>query len=142
MLEPNLLKAFLTLMACAAVMGGILIVLKRYAKKKTMVTGGVELHVIARQALQPKAGVFIVKAGDKTLVLGVTEHNVTTLADITEPVLLKSTQPKETLLKEKGVTFPESLLKARPEISQAAFEQPPSFGEFLKTVLKGEKSLS
>jgi len=142
MLEPALLKAFFTLMLCVAVMGGALVLLKRYAKKKTAVTGGIDLQVISRQALQPKVSVFVVKAGDKTLVLGVTEHNVTTLADITEDQpqqVLKNIHPKE-VVKEKA-NQPQ-LVQTQREIPQAALEQPPSFGEFLKTVLKGENSPS
>ena len=86
MLETALLQSLFPLIAICAALGISLLLLKKYAlKRRKNKTAGLEISVLSRISLHPKTNVFIVKAGEKTLLLGATDHNINTLADLTEP---------------------------------------------------------
>jgi len=82
-MEDPLFRAFVT-MSISVI--GILCVLwyvKRKTSKGKIGKDVVGIEVIARQALNPKAQIFIVNVSDKTIMLGVTEQSVTNLGELT-----------------------------------------------------------
>ncbi|MFN8361387.1 MAG: flagellar biosynthetic protein FliO [Candidatus Kapaibacterium sp.] len=82
MIDENLLHAFLTLMLCVLGLGVVLFLVKRYSAKISPQKQTVDMKVLGRLSLQ-KATVYTIQAGDRILVVGTTDHSITTLADIT-----------------------------------------------------------
>jgi flagellar biogenesis protein FliO len=90
MLEDTLLRSFLSMIAFIAVLAVILYVFKRYAKKTKLRNNSIDLNIISKLTIQPKTNLFIIKAGLRTLLIGVTDHNIQTLSDLTEEKSQKS----------------------------------------------------
>ena len=82
MIDENLLQAFMTLMLCVLGLGVILYFVKRYTAKIAPQTQTVSMKVLGRLPL-PKANIYTIQAGDRILIIGTTDHSITTLADIT-----------------------------------------------------------
>ncbi len=86
MIDETLMKSFFILIACVAGIGGLFYFLKKISRKTRASSGLIGMEVLSRLSLMPKNQLFIVKAGKKTLLIGVSEKNITTLADLTEDV--------------------------------------------------------
>ena len=95
--DATIIKTFLTLSSVVALLAVILFVIKKYSKKNKENINTLDLKVISRTTLQPKTHVYIVKAGLKTLLLGVSDHNISTLADLSENIENKDTLPTKQL---------------------------------------------
>lgn len=83
MFDESITNAFFSLGAMVALLGGVLLVMKKLVKKKKAVPGSVELKVLSRTSLQPKSHLYVVQAGKRQLLIGVSDHNINTLADLT-----------------------------------------------------------
>ncbi len=78
-------KMVLSLGAVLLLMYGLVYVLKRFVTPGA--TGAhqeVPIDIIGRRALQPKKSVVVMKVAGKVLVVGMTEHGMQTLAELTE----------------------------------------------------------
>jgi flagellar biosynthetic protein FliO len=85
MFKDPIMNTFFSLFLIVAVLGFVLFIVKRYAiKMKKNKPDGMEMEVVSRIALQQKTHLFIVKAGNKKLLIGSNEHSINTLADLTE----------------------------------------------------------
>jgi flagellar biogenesis protein FliO len=127
MIDETLLKAFLTLMACAALLGGILWYIKRWAARKSPLAKEVNIRITGRMSLPPKAIVYTMQVAGRTLLIGVTDHSVALLADLTE----STDSIPATIESAKQNSIP-SLVDDSPEAV--------SFGAFLKAITKRENS--
>lgn len=83
-MESSILNTFLTLSAVVGLFGFILFLLKKYQKKRNPFGKGNFIQVLGRTSLQPKTSIFLVQAGSRTLLIGVTDSNINTLADLTD----------------------------------------------------------
>ncbi len=92
MIDENLLHAFLTLMLCVLGLGVVLFIVKRYSAKIAPHKQTVDMKILGRLPLQ-KANIYTIQAGDRTLVVGTTDHSITTLADITPVIAPAATLP-------------------------------------------------
>jgi flagellar biogenesis protein FliO len=92
MIDENLLHAFLTLMLCVAGLGIVLFIVKRYSAKIAPHKQTVDMKILGRLPLQ-KANIYTIQAGERTLIIGTTDHSITTLADITSPASATSSLP-------------------------------------------------
>ena len=86
MFDGNILRAFATLGIIVSLFGVLLWLIKKYTGKTRKNTSGIDMEIISKITLQPKNQLFVVKAGTKTLLLGVSEKNITSLADLSESV--------------------------------------------------------
>ena len=85
MFADPLLRTFMSLILCVACLGGIMIALKKYARRtRKSKVGVIDMQVLSRISLQAKSHLYIVKAGNKTLLLGATDHNITNLAELSD----------------------------------------------------------
>ncbi len=128
MIDENLLHAFLTLMLCVLGLGVILFLVKRYSAKIAPQKQMVDMKILGRLSLQ-KANIYTIQAGDKTLVIGTTDHSITTLADISTTT---STNPIPT-----GKTPLQAL---PPENSPAEPTDNLSFSAFLQSISHRRKN--
>ena len=84
MIDETLIKSFFILIACVAGIGGLFFFLKKISRKVRASSDTIGMEILSRLSLMPKNHLFIVKAGEKTLLLGVSEKNISILADLTD----------------------------------------------------------
>jgi flagellar protein FliO/FliZ len=78
-------KMVLSLGAVLLLMYGLVYVLKRFFVPGAAGTQQeISIDIIGRRALQPKKSVVVMKVAGKVLVVGMTEHGMQTLAELTE----------------------------------------------------------
>jgi len=78
-------KMVLSLGAVLLLMYGLVYVLKRFVVPGAAGTHQeIPIDIIGRRALQPKKSVVVMKVAGKILVVGMTEHGMQTLAELTE----------------------------------------------------------
>lgn len=126
--ESALLKSFLSLVLLVAVLGIILLFIKRLAKKTRLKKQNSELSILTRMSLSPKAHLYIVQAENKKLLLGVTDHHVSLVHDYSKP-----NQLPDLINKDDSTAIPKEMLKQKPIKSD---DESLSFGNFLKTAFK------
>jgi flagellar biosynthetic protein FliO len=80
--DDTILKAFLSLITMVAAFAAILFVIKKIVVKNKQGVPGSDLKILSRIHLQPKANLYVVQAGDKKMIIGVTDHNVTAIGEI------------------------------------------------------------
>jgi len=126
--DASILKAFATLVSVVAGLAVLLMIIKKYAKKGKKIVNQLDLQVISKISLQPKSHLYLIKAGDNTLLIGVTDNNINTLADLTEN-------------KEHPVNSVQKSLKTRinpsPDTNNTKeLETALSFGSFIKSAFR------
>ena len=82
--DSSLINTFLAMMAMVAIFGGILLFVKKIVLKGKNSKNTSIVQVISKTVIQPKTSIYTIRAGSRTLLVGVTDHNITTLADLTE----------------------------------------------------------
>ena len=77
-------KMLLSLGAVLGLMGGIVVVLKRYVMPGR-VSGDtpIAIEILAQKSLQPRRSVVVLKVLDKVLVVGMSEHGMHPLSEMT-----------------------------------------------------------
>ncbi len=132
-MDDTMIKAFFTLGIAVAVIALVLYFVKRLVIKKNINSGGVELKVLSRISLQPKTHLYLVKADEKTLLIGATDHNINLISDLSEDPTFHgaiSLEDNKSLRKDL-VKQMQTDEKAKMEI-----EQNLSFSAFLKSAFK------
>jgi len=82
-MDSTLLNAALVLIVSIAVLAIAALGVRRFITGRASVHG-MPIRIIARQPLAQKASLVIAEIGDKRLLLGVTEHNVTLLGTLAQ----------------------------------------------------------
>ena len=72
----------LSLLAVMVVIWGVVQVLKRLSPGGQSFSSGSRIRVLERAYIAPKKAIYIVQIGDKTLALGVTDQQMTNLAEL------------------------------------------------------------
>lgn len=96
-MDGSILKSFAILLASVGIVFLVLVALKRVSKRFSQSGNSVELKVLSKLALQPKNHLYIVEADGKTLLLGVSEKSINTLAELSDSQRISSfstTKPK------------------------------------------------
>jgi flagellar biogenesis protein FliO len=108
MADTSVAGLLLRLVVSLGVVIALMAVLARVAKGrmgrglgKRAVGGPYELQVVARQQIGKNASVLLVRAGEKGLLLGVTEHNVSLIQETEIPTV---EEPAPAPLRATGAT--------------------------------------
>lgn len=84
-MEGIFLRMVMSLAAVLALMGGLLYFVKRFALPGTGAARmPVQVDVLGRRSLQPKKSIVVVRVAGKVLVLGVSDHGMQTLTELTD----------------------------------------------------------
>ena len=124
--EGSIIETFITLSAAVALLGIILLVVKKYGNKMNSGNSQIDLKVLAKLPLPPKNNIYLVKAGNKTLLIGANDKSITTLAELDENQLDDSNLLKNASLSKKFKT---------DNISNENIGNPLSFSAFLKNTI-------
>ncbi|MGA2296254.1 MAG: flagellar biosynthetic protein FliO [FCB group bacterium] len=134
MIEDSLMRSFLSMVGFIAVLAVVLFFFKKYAKKANNKSNSVDLNIVSKLNIQPKTTLYIIKAGVKTLLVGVTDHNIQTLSDLTEDKTPKSSFNIKKPLPVSDKELPELALPLAKKISED--KNPLSFSNFIKAKFK------
>ena len=93
-MNTNILQTFIVLITAVGVIVAIMLLVKKISMKRTENRATINLNVISKITLQPKNHLFVVKAANKLLVLGVTDNSINILTEI-ESDLEKTITDKE-----------------------------------------------
>jgi flagellar protein FliO/FliZ len=84
-MEGVFLRMVLSLGAVLGLMIGLMYLVKRFVLPgSSSLRTAVQVEVLGRRALQPKKSVFVVRVAGKVLVLGISEHGMQTLSELSE----------------------------------------------------------
>jgi flagellar biosynthetic protein FliO len=84
-MEGVFLRMVLSLGAVLGLMIGLMYLVKRFVLPGSgSMRTAVQIEVLGRRTLQPKKSVVVVRVAGKVLVLGVSEHGMQTLTELTE----------------------------------------------------------
>ena len=81
-MDMNILQTFIVLILAVGVIAGIMILVKKISVKRMEQRTTINLNVISKITLQPKNHLFVVRAANKLLVLGVTDSSINILTEL------------------------------------------------------------
>ena len=81
-MDANILQTFVVLILAVGVIAGIMLLVKKISNKRMEQRSTINLNVISKITLQPKNHLFVVRAANKLLVLGVTDTSINILTEI------------------------------------------------------------
>lgn len=79
---PGLAELAFRLVGSLALVVGLLFLIARLVNRRMRPSAGAAVQIVARQQLTRSAGVAVVTVGDRVLVVGTTEHQVSLLAEM------------------------------------------------------------
>ena len=83
----DIIKAVIPLFFIVGLLYGVLLLVKKYGISiKANKSGSVSVNILSSQMIMPKKFISIVKVEDKLLVLGISEHSITLLKELDQPV--------------------------------------------------------
>ena len=81
-MDSNIVQTFVVLIAAVGVIFVIMLLIKKISVKRLESRSTINLNVISKITLQPKNHLFVVKAANKLLVLGVTDNSINILTEL------------------------------------------------------------
>ncbi len=127
--EP-IFKAIITLLVSFVVIIGIYLLIRKYAGKMNAVKAGSDnMEILAKMSLPPKSYLYVVKAGNKKLLLGVTEKSIATLAEL----------DSENAVISQNEDIPETFANVDiqnmvPKVEIGKYEKELGFPSFVKSI--------
>jgi len=94
-MDSNIIQTFIVLLAAVGIIVVIMMLVKKIATKRLENRTTINLNVITKITLQPKTHLFVVRAANKLLVLGVTDNSINILTEL-EPDLEKTITDRPT----------------------------------------------
>ena len=151
-MEEPILQAFFSMGIVVVALLLILYFLKKYAKNRKINAGELGIEIVSKTSILPKSHLFVIKAENRTLLVGAGESGVSLIADLTDEqanAKARRTAPDQYKLPTSG----NSIAMARQAQKQEAdltkvkkipnkpktrkeLEQSLSFGSFLKSAFK------
>lgn len=160
MLDGAILQVFISLTVLVVALSGILLTIKKYAKKnKKNSQQKHNIEILSKTSILPKSHLFVVQADDKTLLLGAGENGVNLIADLSESShedALERYKPSSTTYKlptsvnrvalDRRRNMPSNLKSEAPraarkqpyELSDEELAKSLSFSTFLKSAFSKE----
>ncbi len=84
-MDGTILKAFLSLSVIVIALVAILMMLKRYSKKNNLTkNNNHNIQILSKTSLSSKSHIILVKADNKTLLLGVSDNGINLISDLTK----------------------------------------------------------
>lgn len=144
-MDAGFLKAFFSIVAVVAMFGAILFALKKYLKRRTAASGDIDIKVVSKVALHQKSFLCVVKVGMRTLLVGVSDNNVSLISDVSDEFYEPDSIPQNPSQADLESIARSAILKKRikqqpPQRNQTTIpvhaDDSTSFGAYLKTAFK------
>jgi len=105
-MEGILIRMVLSLSAVLALMVGLMYLVKRFVLPGTgPMRMPVQVEVLGKRSLQPKKSVVVVRVAGKVLVLGLSEHGMQTLTELTNDEVQASLPAPDPTGATQGIPF-------------------------------------
>lgn len=138
--EP-ILQAFLSLSVVVGLLIAVMFIIKRLVKNRNSKSNSLDLQIISKASIMPKSHLFVVKAENKTLLVGATDHNISLIADLTNDEQQSSFEQKKPLYKDaKSLALRSNVAKTPRQLPRETIKQP--INQKIMTKKELEKSLS
>jgi flagellar protein FliO/FliZ len=100
----QIVSGFLPLFLIIIALGGVLYLVKKFGYKfKLKNIPDLKIETIATKMIMPKKYISVVNVQDKILVLGISEHSITLLKEISENIVVEQDSFSEILKKNIGL---------------------------------------
>jgi flagellar protein FliO/FliZ len=100
----QIVSGFLPLFLIIIALGGVLYLVKKFGYKyKLKNVQPIKIETIATKMIMPKKYISVVNVQDKMLVLGISEHSITLLKEISENITTEGDSFSEILKKNIGL---------------------------------------
>ena len=133
-MDSNIIQTFIVLITAVGVIAVIMMLVKKISMKRLGSRSTVNLNVITKITLQPKNHLFVVKAANKLLVLGVTDNSINILTELDpdlEQTISDKSNPNATDVILKKVF--NSGIKSSAATSTSITNDDLSFKNFIKS---------
>ncbi|MBX3044529.1 MAG: flagellar biosynthetic protein FliO [Candidatus Kapabacteria bacterium] len=81
-MDGNILNAFATLSLVVVALGVLLFIVRKFVNGKNQKDQILDMKIISKMQLNPKNQLYVVQAGNKKLLLGVSESGIRNLTDL------------------------------------------------------------
>ena len=81
-MEEPILQAFFSMGIVVVALLLILYFLKKYAKNRKINAGELGIEIVSKTSILPKSHLFVIKAENRTLLVGAGESGVSLIADL------------------------------------------------------------
>ena len=100
----QIVSGFLPLFLIIIALGGVLFLVKKFGYKfKLKKVPALKIETIATKMIMPKKYISVVNVQDKLLVLGISEHSITLLKEISENITVETDSFADMLKKNIGL---------------------------------------
>lgn len=121
-MDGNILNAFATLSLVVVALGALLLVVKKTTLNKASKDQILDMKILSKMQLNPKNHLYVVQAGDKRLLLGVSESGIRSLSELSDVIssptivnktmpIQQATNPKSIISNDESLSF-KSFLKS------------------------------
>ena len=152
-MEQPILQAFFSMGIVVIALLLILYFLKKYAKNRKIKSGELDIQIISKTSILPKSHLFVIKAEDRTLLIGAGDSGISLIADLTDETSTgkgyKSSADQyklpqsvnkiamDRLAQRKEMEQPKIKKMPQPKpLTREELEKSLSFGSFIKSAFK------
>lgn len=151
-MEESILQAFFSMGIVVVALLLILYLLKKYSKKRKLNSGELGIEIVSKTSILPKSHLFVIKAENRTLLIGAGDAGVSLIADLTEeqsnarigrtasdqyklPTSVNNIAMTRQAQKQEADLTKIKRIPSKPK-TRKELEQSLSFGSFLKSAFK------
>ena len=80
--EGSITNTFLMLLASVALIGGLLIFLKKYIEKQRNLSGFSNINILGKRSLSAKNHLYVIEAEGKKLLIAVSDKNINLISEL------------------------------------------------------------
>lgn len=117
---PSLGGFFVGSVAVVGLLGGALLLLRRYGKNSRLLGNGGPIRILARRPLAPKQEAILIEVGGRVILVGATREHLTALGEFRGPDEVAALRAQ---LPELRSDFRESLREGLHEAEEAPREE-------------------
>lgn len=118
--DSSIMNTFLTLTGAVLGLAIILFITKKAVNKSKSIGNHLELKVISKVQLHSKTFIYTVKAGTRTLLIGASDHAITTLADLS-PQIKQNQHPSPSSDNQAAQAVPKNKSQIEDALSFRSF---------------------
>lgn len=139
---PSMFWLFIKLVVSLAVIVGLTyLTVKVLRRKLTYSLAGEFIKVLDQHAFAMNKGVYITEVAGRVYVLGVTDHNITILSEVSDTQVIDELRNRAEERLNEPVIPPGLLEKFLPQIKNRLPSETPSFGTHIQEQIKKLHSL-
>lgn len=135
MFQDPIVNTFFSLAIIVAVLIIALLLIKKFAiKAKKNKSSNFGLEIISKISLQPKSNLYVVKVGNRKLLIGANEHHISAIADLSKISSNQKASKQDLGLKKEIDVSKEFNKKVASDLQKSADKL--SFKAFLNSAFR------